>query len=130
VKAAKKMRRLTRTAIVDAVTRFYIESKDFNGYPVHQLNHEFEFTSEDLLTLLRALVSDREMDIVYDNLHPNPHIKAFSTVAAAAQLRFIETLGLQSNFCLYPSKETLATRDFDQHKTEVAQLVKTTNPEI
>ncbi|MCH8493676.1 MAG: AAA family ATPase [Idiomarina sp.] len=97
-----------RQAVIKAVTKQYLESGDFNGYPVYALKEAFNIDNDVAKELIRELISDREIDVVFGNIHPNPHIKAFSETTAEQQIEFLGTLGFSEHFCLYPTKETLA----------------------
>ncbi len=94
-------------AIIDEVTRHYLESGDFNGYPVYTLKKQFDVDDETVKALLRELIVTRKIDVVFGNIHPNPHIKAFSDTSAEQQVEFLSQLEFNDHFCLYPSKETL-----------------------
>lgn len=95
-------------AIIEEVTKHYLESGDFNGYPVSALKEHFNIGDEAAKDVLRALIVARKIDVVFGNIHPNPHIKAFSDTTAEQQIEFLETLDFSDHFCLYPSRETLA----------------------
>jgi hypothetical protein len=95
-------------AVIEEVTKQYLESGDFNGYPVYALKQSFNISDEAAKVLLRELISDREIDVVFGNIHPNQHIKAFSDTTAEQQIEFLDTLEFSEHFCLYPTKEILA----------------------
>ncbi len=95
-------------AVIDEVTKQYLESGDFNGYPVYALKKAFNVDDKEAKDLLRDLIRARCIDVVFGNIHPNPHIKAFSDTTAEQQVEFLENLEFSDHFCLYPSKETLS----------------------
>jgi hypothetical protein len=95
-------------AIIDEVTKHYWESGDFNGYPVSALKKQFGLNDETARAIILDLIQARQIDVVFGNNHPNPHIKAFSYDTAEKQIEFLEELEFSEHFCLYPSKERLA----------------------
>lgn len=116
-----------KQAVIDEVTKHYLESGDFNGYPVYALKKSFDIGDEAAKDLLRELITARKIDVLFGNIHPNPHIKAFSDTTAEQQIEFLETLEFSEHFCLYPAKETLAsieaTKDYgDEPYTEELAL--------
>ncbi|MGH2569232.1 MAG: AAA family ATPase, partial [Bacteroidota bacterium] len=95
--------------ILKSVVDFYFASSDFNGYPVYRLKAEHGFSDSEVSKLLPALVSTGRVDVMCGNVHPNAHIKAFSTISVDDQLRFLAELDLNDHFCLYPTRTVLAT---------------------
>jgi hypothetical protein len=95
-------------SVIDEVTKQYLESGDFNGYPVYALKKAFNAEDKEAKDLLRDLIRTRCIDVVFGNIHPNPHIKAFSDTTAEQQIEFLENLEFSDHFCLYPSRETLS----------------------
>jgi hypothetical protein len=96
-------------AIVKSITKFYLESGDFNGYPVYRLKEEFGLSDTEAKGVIRDLIKSRKIDGVFGNIHPNPHIKAFSNIASEDQLRFLDELEFSDHFCLYPNSEILTS---------------------
>ena len=94
--------------LVECIKRFYYESGDFTGYPVYRLKEEYGISGSEAKELIRNLISSRQVDGVFGNLHPNPHIKAFSNVPVEDQLNFLDELEFSEHFCLYPSAEILS----------------------
>lgn len=94
--------------VIDEITKHYLESGDFNGYPVYALKKKYEINDKSAKELLRGLILSRKIDVVFGNIHPNPHIKAFSDSSAEQQVEFLKQLEFGDHFCLYPSKETLS----------------------
>lgn len=93
---------------MEEVTRHYLKSGVFNGYSVYALKKGFNIGDEAAKDLLRELISDRKIDVVFGNIHPNPYIKAFSDTTVEEQIKFLETLDFSEYFCLYPTERTLA----------------------
>lgn len=96
-------------AILRSVVDFYFDSGDFNGYPVYRLKADHPLSDAAVRSLLPALVSAGLVDVMCGNVHPNPHIKAFSTISIQDQLRFLAELEFSEHFCVYPSRGVLAS---------------------
>jgi hypothetical protein len=94
--------------IVETIAKFYLESGDFNGYPVYLLKKEFRLSDTESKDLIRDLVRSRRIDAVFGNIHPNPHIKAFSNISTEDQLRFLDEIEFSEHFCLYPNSVILS----------------------
>ena len=99
-----------RDAILEAIIRFYFESGDFNGMPVRIVKARFGLSDAEANDLLRSLVSEGVVDVMCGNVHPNPHIKAFSGIPRDDQLRFLAELKDSDHFCLYPTRTVLDKR--------------------
>jgi len=97
--------------LLDKITEFYFSSGDFNGFPIFALRKEFGATLEQAKAVSRQLLMTEKIDIVFGNIHPNPHIKAFSHISNEHQLKFLHELEFTDHICLYPSKKHLATLD-------------------
>lgn len=93
--------------IIAKVTESYLNSKDFNGYPVYQLKQDFNFDNATAKQVLADLISSQLADVVFGNHHPNPHIKAFPAAPTAEQLDLLESLDFSEHFCLYPRHPSL-----------------------
>lgn len=96
-----------RLSIVEDVLNHYFESGDFNGLPVRSIATKHGISIGELDPDLRALVKDEKIEIWFGNVHPNPHIKAFSWVTKEQQIEFLDSIGLSEHCCVYPSKATL-----------------------
>lgn len=95
---------LRRAALVKLVTQKYLQSSDFNGFPVRLLR-DIATLKDDICSLIEL----RALDLVRgDEGHENPHIKVFPADPAEIQLQKIAAKGL-GHSCLYPSPEVLAT---------------------
>jgi len=93
--------------IVQRVTEFYLGSRDFNGYPVHTLISEFALNEAEVAKVLRDLIEAERIEVVFGNVHPNAHIKAFSGTSKEQQLEWLDSLDLSGHFCLYPTAQTI-----------------------
>ncbi|WP_298975661.1 hypothetical protein [uncultured Roseobacter sp.] len=89
-----------KDSILDQVVETYLQSGDFNGMGIIQL------TSASDVNAVCQLISDRMLDLVRGDGHPNPHIKAFPAEEVGVQLEKIEKDGLAG--CLYPTPEYLS----------------------
>ncbi|NTU50247.1 MAG: AAA family ATPase [Desulfobulbaceae bacterium] len=113
-------------AVTEAVISFYFESGDFNGYPVYRLKNDFDLSEDEAKKLLHELIDAERVDVVFGNIHPNPHIKAFSNTSKAEQLDFLEALDFSEHFCLFPTPQELANCgvrpnfDNEPYKNELA----------
>lgn len=91
----------------EEVENQYLESGDFNGYPVYRLLAEMEIDTNTAKQLIHdAIVQDR-LEAVFGNVHPNPHIKAFSNVSKDDQLNWLGSEEFPGGICLYPHPEKL-----------------------
>ena len=89
----------TKKQLIEEVTRYYLESHQFNGSPtVDYKNRSNWNTIRDIVT---ECVKEQKIDVVFGDCHPNPHIKAFLTDHIDEQLKKIATK-LFEGACLYP----------------------------
>ena len=98
-------------ALLKTITEFYFSSRDFNGFPVRSLRKEFRATLDQAKGATRRLLAAEKIDVLFGNVHPNPHIKAFSHISNDQQQTFLQELEFTDHVCLYPSKKHLATLD-------------------
>ncbi|MDP2603706.1 MAG: AAA family ATPase [Deltaproteobacteria bacterium] len=104
-------------AVLQAIAQAYLTSGDFNGYPVPSLRREFGLTTSEAKEAVRRLLRERKIDVIFGNVHPNPHIKAFSHISNEDQRKFLDEFEFTDHICLYPSREVLATLpDVDRFK--------------
>jgi len=101
------------------ITDFYLNSKDFNGIIITDLEEDFEIVR----TTLRELVESGKIVLNFGDRHPNPHILAFEPEPKDQQLAKLNNLKFQEpiyeeygplkmqinsiNCCAYPSKQHL-----------------------
>lgn len=104
------------STILEEVTRFYVESRDFNGIPASELSRIFDLTDRQLADDLSSLVKQRQVSIVFGDIHPNPHIRAFPDEPMDSQFAKLRT-GLLTQACVYPVSDYLQT-SIDHHKYE------------
>lgn len=93
---------LTAEFLLEAITHFYRDSRDFNGLPVSDI----EAAIDDIRPPLKRLVEDGLVTAVFGDIHPNPHIRAFDPEPIPSQLKKIDS-GILQKACLYPSRKHL-----------------------
>jgi len=92
--------------LIDRVVDKYLKSRDFNGLPVLSVGKD----NIQNQSFVSELISERHLDLVRGDIHPNPHIKALKEESSITQVEKIRERGL-GHGCLYPSKETLIQRE-------------------
>lgn len=97
--------------VLEYISEFYLSSGDFNGVPVRDLRRQYALSAEDASLLVERLLRAGHVDVMFGNLHSNPHIKAYEGVPHERQLAFLAELGLRDHHCVYPSATLLATLD-------------------
>jgi hypothetical protein len=96
--------------ILEEVTRFFVRSRDFNGFPVWQLVSKHKKTGLDgLKQIFRSLVQQDKISLVFGDIHLNPHINAFPDESHEVQLRKLDDTNLLMQACVYPSASHLKT---------------------
>jgi len=94
---------------LEYISEFYLSSRDFNGVPVRTLRNELGLEQPTAKELLERLLRAEKIDLLFGNIHPNPHIKAFSHIPHEKQLQFLKEIGLTDSVCVYPGKIHLLT---------------------
>ena len=97
---------ITQEALLQEITRFYLESHDFNGISVSQLAARFGVTPSDLIDQLTALIRRKLVSVVFGDIHPNPHIRAFPDELEESQIAKLSTPKLD-HACAYPLSKHL-----------------------
>jgi len=98
---------MTPDELIAAATEYYLHVRNFNGYPGHHIHTQHGIPYEQIRNLFGSLVSDGRGTIVFGDLHPNPHIRAFADEAQDLQLQKLEAASLELA-CLFPSALHLA----------------------
>lgn len=81
--------------LIKKVSDFYLKSRDFNGIPVAQL-HTFSGLREDeFKNILKKLIKDRVIDLVWNEL--NPHIKHFPANSVSEQYDKLNSLEIEES---------------------------------
>lgn len=120
--------RLSCPDLLERITAHYLESAHFNGLPLQTLSlqeatgeQETDLSqrimpmreppkqpSEEIVRAVRELVESGHVTVVFGDVHPNPHIRAFSDERKATTLA--KLLGKDiGHACLYPTAEHLKT---------------------
>lgn len=105
--------------ILEKITKFYLDSNDFNGIPITDLGENFE----EIRGVLKELIEKGEVVLNFGDRHPNPHILAFEPESEKEQIAKLEKLKFQEptyeeygplkiqinsiSCCAYPSKNHL-----------------------
>ena len=101
------------TMPLDIITRFYLKSDRFNGYPFADLTLQLKMTFEEAFTFIRDSVDQNFLTVVFGDIHPNSHIKAFSDAPKEETLEKLDknknSLNGNHHVCIYPTKQLLET---------------------
>jgi len=76
--------------ILNEVTNFYLNSRDFNGISLEDLYKKSSLSEDKFKEEIIALIKGRKIDLIYEGDIPNPHIKPFPAPTTEKQ---IEKLG-------------------------------------
>jgi hypothetical protein len=93
--------------IITTITDQYLNS-DFNGLPIKSLQKDILVSHEELKAALGELLDENEIEIIYGDIHPNPHIKAFEGFRKEDQKQKLNKPELVEYACLYPARTHLA----------------------
>src|SRR5215469_11058645 len=94
---------MDHNAIIEKCISFYLDSGDFNGYPISRLIREFGLDETRATALLAELIESDRVTVEFGEYHPNPHIKAFEALESTKQLELLRSLPFSGHFCIYPS---------------------------
>lgn len=97
------------SALLEVITEAYLSSRDFNGFPVRRVRQEFSATLAQAKEATQRLLLAEKIDVLFGNVHSNPHIKAYSHISNSQQQQFLQELEFSDHVCLYPSSVHLAT---------------------
>ncbi len=95
--------------ILKAVITQYLTSHEFNGLSYSRLSESLNIVEGELNILLGQLLQEEQIEIVYGNYHPNPHIKAFSGADKEQQIAKLNNKDLLASACIYPHNNLLKT---------------------
>jgi hypothetical protein len=115
---------LGRADLLERVTEQYLGSRDFNGLPVYalveseppadlqelilQMSEEPESPADETVDLIKGLVEDGLLTVIFGDVHPNPHIRAFPDEPKDVVLAKLSGANLRYA-CLYPTARHLQT---------------------
>ncbi|NYB28163.1 MAG: AAA family ATPase [Methanobacteriaceae archaeon] len=97
-----------KNKIMDKIFEFYINSHDFNGISIFDLEREFK--SEKIKSIIADLIREKKVTI---SIEENPYIKHFPEVSVETQLNRLETYS--GIICVYPSP-TYLKKNVDPNK--------------
>ena len=92
--------------IIENTTTFYLRSRQFNGLPLRNIMNVINLQKNEVKGILESLIQQDKISLVFDDVHPNPHIKAFREEPKEKQIEKLNTLSLE-HACVYPSPKYL-----------------------
>lgn len=96
----------SKSAILETITRFYLESGDFNGMLVATLISEHKVGWDELQSLLRELIEEDLVGVLYNDLELNTHILRLGFPPKDVQIAKLEENNLLHT-CVYPRPKHL-----------------------
>lgn len=106
--ASKRKPRTLTDVILKLTADQYLQSNRFNGFPVRNLLIGAKLSPDDVRLALQELVEADKVSLVFGDIFPNPHIKAFDPEPSAQQLKKLTATDF-SQVCAYPSPKHLKT---------------------
>ena len=95
------MTMIGKDTILDEITKFYLESGDFNGIHSTELSHRLNFGFNEFCDLLRELISEKKVGILFSPPIGNPHIIQIGFDPEDNQIERLNNLENEL-CCLYP----------------------------
>lgn len=96
---------------LDEITRFYLESHRFNGFPFANLEQDLGLNFDEAVNFVKDQVANGRLTVVFGDVHPNSHIKAFpdepSSVVIEKLNKYVSHLDNHYHICLYPTRSHL-----------------------
>ncbi len=92
----------------DLVVEQYLGSGDFNGLPSHTARRSLSVSGPELLEVVEESVQSGRLSVLFGDVHPNPHIRAFEDEAAEVQVAKLRS-GRFADYVMYPSAALLKT---------------------
>lgn len=77
---------MDRDDILNEITKFYLNSRDFNGISIEDLYKKSSLTEDKFKEEITTLIKNRKIDLIYEGDIPNPHIKPFPAPEVIQQL--------------------------------------------
>lgn len=96
---------MDREGLLTRITQHYLDGRDFNGYPLRNVN----LKRRPLDALLTPLVREGLISLNFATYHPNPYIKAFDAEDAGTQLERLGELDDITHLTAYPERPHLET---------------------
>jgi hypothetical protein len=103
----KQMIRIPKI-ILQAITRHYLESGNFNGISLEKLQKIIGISQNELIIELIPLIYEGKISINFGDRHPNPDIKALDPEPNLKQIVKINNCNFR-HACAYPEKKHLST---------------------
>jgi hypothetical protein len=95
------MRGLNKNRILQEITRFYLDSPDFNGISSAELSRRLSVRFSELFDFLMELISEGKVGILYVPTFINPHIIRRGFEPESKQIERLVNPQTR-NICLYP----------------------------
>lgn len=92
--------------ILSCLTNYYLDSGDFNGIRITNLQIIAKIPQNNLRDILINLINEGKISVNFGDRHPNPNIKAFEPESKSEQISKLENSNLHYA-CVYPEKEHL-----------------------
>ncbi len=89
---------------IEEIKDYYLQSNDFNGFPVGDIKKKYKIEIDDLRKILLPLIDGEKVSLVFSN---NPHIKQFSDLDINKQIQALKGDEVE-NACIYPAKKYLS----------------------
>ncbi len=77
---------MDRENILNEITNFYLNSRDFNGISIEDLYKKSYLSEDKFKEEITELIKSRKIDLIYEGDIPNPHIKPFPAPATEKQI--------------------------------------------
>ncbi len=84
----------------------YLGSGDFNGLPFSRARADLVIGSDVLTTIVKDAVREGRLSVLFGDVHPNPHIRAFKDEGIEAQLERCSKRDLRT-CVIYPTSSVL-----------------------
>lgn len=98
----------------DVVTEFFIKSHDFNGLHLYKLSSLIDLPEDQIKATVEELVRLNEIDLVFESVSQNPHIKRIADLTPEKQIEKLSNEPLRG-ICAYP-KARLVGQKIDLSK--------------
>lgn len=102
----------------DNITDFFVNSHDFNGLHLYQLEARTDLTEKQIRSVMEDLVTENEIDLVFDSVTGNPHVKRIDDLAKEQQIKKIRSEPLRG-ICAYPKPHLVEKKiDFSAYNNQ------------
>lgn len=83
--------------ILNEITNFYLNSRDFNGIPLEDLYKTSSLSEDKFKEEIIALIKNRRIDLIYEGDIPNPYIKPFPAPTIKKQLEKLDQIKIDNH---------------------------------